>query len=387
MSSRIWQNTSMVTHLLKLKKYRRVALLATGDEITNGDILNTNAQAIAQQLTANNIDVGLHASTSDKQLEIKNAIVFLLKTHDSLIITGGLGPTSDDRTRYAISAALRKPLIFDALSWDNIVNRIKHFTSQTPPESNRQQALFPKGAHIFENPHGTAGGCGIYLQGKWIFMLPGPPNECLPMFQHHVLPTLIKANYPANLYRRNWLLYDVSEGQIATELDTLLDPYKVSTGYRIAYPYLEFKIQGKDQATFEKACQVVQARIAPHLLNDTQEPISQSLLKYLSLHKTPLSVDDNATGGMLETLLKTPETASIVHFSPEKNNAADLHLHVKGLTEYWQNETNAKETRLSLHFAGKCNTQLEKIFLLRGKKTRLKVIEYICAEILKIISK
>lgn len=253
----------MWTRFLNPKKLLNVALLATGDELTYGDIVNTNSQQIAKSLTEHNISVGLQLVSSDDKLDIKNALLFLLKSHGSVIITGGLGPTSDDRTRFALSAAINKPLAFDTASWEHIVARIKRHNDRIPPESNRQQALFPKGAVIFNNPQGTANGCGLALKKQTIFMLPGPPAECIPMFQLQVLPWLIKAHYPQEMYRKKWLLLNVSEGQIAEELDRLVDPYGVSTGYRLAAPCLEFKIHSRDKIKFDAAVLKVESYIKP----------------------------------------------------------------------------------------------------------------------------
>lgn len=115
---------------------KSIALLATGDEILHGDILNTNSQQTSQRLLNQQIIVKTHFSTGDNIAEIKQAIEFLLKHHDGLIITGGLGPTSDDLTRYALSEAINKPLIFDNPTWENICERIKKFGYPTPPPAN-----------------------------------------------------------------------------------------------------------------------------------------------------------------------------------------------------------------------------------------------------------
>ena len=262
----------MWSSVLRSKKNLKVALLATGDELTYGDILNTNAQHIAAHLTEHRIEVGLHLVSSDALQDIENAIRFLLKNHDSIIITGGLGPTSDDRTRFALSAAIKKPLLFDNASWDHIVTRIQQrHPGRIPPESNRQQALFPKGAVIFNNPHGTANGCGITLKHKSLFMLPGPPHECLAMFQDYVVPQLIAADYHQEIYRQKWMLCNVSEGQIVEVLDKLVKPYAVSTGYRLASPHLEFKIYSQHKADFEKACLVIESYIKPFQLQPTEQ--------------------------------------------------------------------------------------------------------------------
>ena len=174
----------------------KIALLATGDEISHGDILNTNSQEIAQRLFNQGMQIGTHITTPDQISEIETAIHFLLKDHRGLIITGGLGPTSDDLTRYALSNATQRKLIFDEQTWDTITTRLKRFGYDKFPESNRQQALFPEGATIIPNPNGTAAGCFLKLNNQYIFMLPGPPVECLPMVDHVVVQTLIQAHFP-----------------------------------------------------------------------------------------------------------------------------------------------------------------------------------------------
>src|SRR3990167_2392698 len=91
----------------------KIALLATGDEIINGDILNSNAQEIAHCLFNHGMSIGIQMVAPDNLNEIETAIHFLLKNHRALIITGGLGPTSDDITRFAVSNALQSPLVFN----------------------------------------------------------------------------------------------------------------------------------------------------------------------------------------------------------------------------------------------------------------------------------
>ena len=139
------RNNSSTTH-------HSVALLATGDEICNGDIINSNSQEIAQRLFNQGIHVKTHMTVSDNLTDLETAMQFLLQDHHALIITGGLGPTSDDLTREALSHVLQRPLIFDEPTWHAIVARLNRFGFHTPPESNKQQALFPTGATIIPNP-------------------------------------------------------------------------------------------------------------------------------------------------------------------------------------------------------------------------------------------
>ena len=98
-----------------------IGFLATGDELTTGDILNTNGQTIARILFEKGFELGSHVIAPDEESSIVNAIKFLLQNHSIIIITGGLGPTSDDRTRYALAKALNKHLIFHMPSWEKLV--------------------------------------------------------------------------------------------------------------------------------------------------------------------------------------------------------------------------------------------------------------------------
>lgn len=103
----------------------QVAILATGDEICNGDIANSNSQEIAQRLFSHGIHVGTHMTVADNLTDLETAMQFLLRNHRALIMTGGLGPTSDDLTRQALSHVLQRQLIFDEPTWQTIVARLR----------------------------------------------------------------------------------------------------------------------------------------------------------------------------------------------------------------------------------------------------------------------
>lgn len=251
----------------------RIGLLATGNEITEGDILNTDGQLIAQQLTSHGFVIGLHVITPDKDDDIANALHFLLQSHDVVIITGGLGPTSDDRTRNALSAVTKRELLFDEASWQLICERVQKRLGRAPHPSNRQQAYFPQGAVIIPNKNGTAAGCWMsYKEKQTIFMLPGPPRECLPMFTEVVLPQLLNQISHGKKIKLSWKLKDVVESEIAALIDEAVKNYSVETGYRAHSPfYLEVKIYAVKNEQFEEMLSVVKAIITPYLLTDDKE--------------------------------------------------------------------------------------------------------------------
>jgi nicotinamide-nucleotide amidase len=318
---------------------KRIALLATGDEIINGDILNTNAQQIAKRCFGEQILVGQHMVVADNEQELVESINHLLKTHDALITIGGLGPTSDDRTRFAIAKALDTPLEHDEDTWQYIQNRLAEF-SLSSPESNQQQALFPQGSTILANPNGTACGCmakhkQVTQKDKLIFMLPGPPKECLPMFNDYVLQALLKNHFSSKRFFYKWLLFMVSEGHVAEQTENLLKQYpSCDPAYRIAFPYLEVKLLSQQQAEFTKAVALLDDTFSKSKFHDGHWRASDLLVNKLQQSKVKISIKDEATGGLLEQQLTNPGMTTVNFHQTQKN--AWL-LKVSGLTSYWRN--------------------------------------------------
>lgn len=366
---------------------KKISLLATGDEIANGDIVNTNASEIARRFYELGIQVGMHMVTADEISEIEKAIVFLLESHDALIMTGGLGPTSDDLTRYALSSVLSKSLIFDQTTWDNIVTRLQRFGYASPPESNRQQALFPENAIILPNPNGTAAGCFIEYKEKLIFMLPGPPSECLPMIETLVIPILQTKKFPRVFFHRSWMLFGVSEGQIAEELDALAKSFACITGYRISYPYIEFKIHSQHESDFNELAKLIDTTVKPYLISEGSQTASDMLIKKLINYSGKIHICDLATGGYLESILMTPRTYSHLQFSHDKHlSYKEPTFTLLGLTEFWRHETDQVVTPFEIAI---CCDEKEKIIKTtvphRGERVRRYAAEWACYQIYKNI--
>ena len=159
-----------------------IGILGTGDELIQGDILNTNAQSISRELVFRDIQPGVQLIVADEVHTMARSIQFLLSEHDIVITIGGLGPTCDDVTRDAVALALGLPLEFHPPSWNRLESRFKQ-NNIVLTENNRQQCCFPKGSEVLVNENGSANGCIAFSCNKVVFMLPGPPIECLPLFE------------------------------------------------------------------------------------------------------------------------------------------------------------------------------------------------------------
>lgn len=247
-----------------MAEIKKVGFLITGEEIVIGDIQDTNSRTFSQELIAHHIEPGQRVTVGDEEQDITRGIHYLLPEHHALITIGGLGPTSDDRTRYGLAKALDLELIFHTEAWEWIVERMTAKALKIPP-TNRQQALLPKGSLPLHNPNGTAAGCYIHYHHKDIFMLPGPPSECIPIFKSQVLPILLKHNYTHEIFRYYWSLINVNESEIADQLERITKDASCHLGYRVHYPYLEIKIWSDNKIALEEYKEKIIPILEPHL--------------------------------------------------------------------------------------------------------------------------
>ncbi len=359
----------------------RIALLTTGDELIQGTILNSNSRYIAHRLTELGYGVGDHLSCSDDQSDLSKAIRYLLAHHQVVIITGGLGPTSDDRTRFALAEVIGKPLILNQACWAILQQRLAHL-GQPQLQSNQQQALFPEGAAILSNPHGTAAGCKIITATQQIiYMLPGPPKENIPMLETQVLPDL-QSQYHAEQQIHHWRLFGVGESQISPLLDQLVQPYGYKTGFRWHYPYIDFKVATAIGDNISTLAQSIEELIAPYRICQYPETASSTFINTLLANPRTLCFNDGVTGGLLQTALLTRETFPWIKFHSPPQSAADIVVTLCGLNEYWQSkqtQNNATTIELSLQH-GKTITQRTLPIPYRNAYVRDYVVEIVCHE-------
>lgn len=324
------------------------ALLATGDEIVHGDTLNTNSQYIAKALSSEGISLGLHMSCSDKEKDMVNCLNFLKQSHDTIIITGGLGPTSDDRTRYALASSIQQPLI-------EYPDAVKHIKDRLSPgrivlnAGNMQQALFPANAQLLANPHGSALGCFGLWEETLFILLPGPPAECLPMFNDYILPLLQKKQH-SNKQLLKWLIFGFAESELAEKLDAALADLDCQTGYRLDIPYIEFKARCKP-ALVNEIRERIESLIGEQIISPANKKASAILKEKISQLQKPIAIIDEVSGGRLQTLIDSPETHELISFYPSED--AVLSFHLTGLNAYWEQKAKGSPCHINIHCQSK----------------------------------
>lgn len=329
-----------------------IAILATGDEIIHGDTLNTNGHTIAYMLSSEGMPLGMQLACSDKENDLVDGMRFLIKNHNIIIIIGGLGPTSDDRTRFALARLLNIPLVEHNAAITHIQARLTKAGHELNP-GNRQQAYFPEEALLLPNPNGTALGCSHTQDGRLFILLPGPPVECLTMFQTYALPVIRQKQPCSNKQLIKWRLFGASEGMIAEKLDHALTHLPCETGYRLERPYLEFKVICPNDA-ITQVREIVEPILAPYIIATPEQRASECLQETIEQMQQSIVILDEATGGLLQTLVQRPSNHAWLHFQNQKSAA--WHFHTQGLDEYWQNNTSVTLTHVTLHYR---NNQIE----------------------------
>lgn len=152
-------------------------ILAVGEELLAPGRIETNSLYLTEKLSAIGIPVGFRGIVGDEEERIAAAIAHALERSGLVLLSGGLGPTADDRTREAACRALGLRMRLDEAILEGLKQRFRK-RGMEPPEVNRKQAMVPEGALVLENRRGTAP--GLFLEtpgGKILVLLPGPPRE------------------------------------------------------------------------------------------------------------------------------------------------------------------------------------------------------------------
>ncbi|MBR5537627.1 MAG: competence/damage-inducible protein A [Clostridia bacterium] len=163
-------------------------ILAVGTELLMGEIVNLDAQIIAQGLNEHGFNVYWETVVGDNPQRLREALETAKRRADILITTGGLGPTADDLTKETVAEVFGRPLKMDRQQLVRLRERVG--PKMTP--NNEKQAMLPEGCTVLVNDWGTAPGCAFEADGCHVIMLPGPPRECTPMFRQRALPYLEK---------------------------------------------------------------------------------------------------------------------------------------------------------------------------------------------------
>ena len=159
-----------------------VELISVGTELLLGNIVNTNAAYLSEQLARLGINVYHHTVVGDNAQRLQEALQIAVNRADLVIMTGGLGPTYDDLSKETVSKYFNRQMVLHQPSFEKLQEFYALRGVKMQP-NNEKQAYQPEGAVVFTNHSGTAPGIAIEEGDKIAIMLPGPPRELKLMFE------------------------------------------------------------------------------------------------------------------------------------------------------------------------------------------------------------
>lgn len=290
----------------------RVEMLATGDEVLHGQIVDTNAAWLAGVLFENGLPMTSRQTHGDNLDELVNVLIERSKVADVLIVNGGLGPTSDDLSAVAAAKAAGVKLVMHE-EWLVKMEAFFAGRGRKMAASNRKQAEIPEGAEMLDNPVGTACGFAMQLNRCWMFFTPGVPSEYKVMVEEQILPRL-KARFelPEPPVCLRLTTFGRGESDLAEEIEPLPIPDGVVMGYRASMPIIELKLNGPASKLpeMETFWQQVREIAGESMIFEGFEGLPAQLSRRLKEKGYTLAISEQFTAGLLQWQMASVDAPS-----------------------------------------------------------------------------
>ena len=299
-------------------------ILATGEEIRTGATIDSNSAYIAQKLEETGVHITRHHSVGDEIEAIVSVLKEMGARADIAVVTGGLGPTTDDITTEAAAKAADTKLLLDDNALKSVENYFKMRNRPMSP-SNRKQALLPQGAQCLFNPIGTAPGFLLKIDKCRCFFLPGVPAEMKRMLIDTVVPSIRKLqgdNQALSLTKTitTFGLTESAAGDRLAGFDTRFPEIKL--GFRVQFPeiHIKFYLRGQDEPALERliarASDWVTEKIGEKVLSIDGHSMETVIAEYLNRKQATVAVAESCTGGLISHwLTNVPGSSNFFLFS------------------------------------------------------------------------
>jgi len=288
-------------------------ILSTGDEIRTGALVDTNSAYISQKLEEIGVEVRRHSCVGDDLNMLVDVFREIGHRADVAIVTGGLGPTTDDLTAEAAARATGVDLAVDP---EALASMTEFFKSRNRPltDTNKKQALLPRGAEWMLNRAGTAPGFSFKIGRCVLFCMPGVPREMRIMMEEVVIPRITALQGADRmLYRLKTLgAFGIGESDVGRLLEGFPERFPdLKLGFRAHFPEVQVKLyaQGHDErllhAELEAAAKWVLDRIGKWTFSLNGDPMEKEIGRLLTARNATLAVAESCTGGLIAHRLTT----------------------------------------------------------------------------------
>jgi nicotinamide-nucleotide amidase len=302
----------------------QIEILTIGDELLLGFTIDTNAAYLARALAGIGVEIVHRTTVGDDADVIAQAVKDAMERTGAVITTGGLGPTSDDRTRPAIAKLFGRELVRDDAIVAQIQERFWRLSSAKMPETNIVQAMVPVGARVLENRHGTAP--ALYLEDvehRWVIMLPGVPREMRGLTQDTVIPLLREriGTAPTAVVSRTVRTTGIGESALAERLGDLAKgvdglPLAFLPGWAGADLRLTSNALAADAAAraLDAAAQKLRDTVGAFVYGEGDDDLAALVLSTCRDRSLTIATAESCTGGLLGARITAiPGSSDVYH--------------------------------------------------------------------------
>lgn len=312
-------------------------LISVGTEILLGDILNTNAQFLSKELASLGISLMYQTTVGDNRERLLSCLDTAFSRADTVILTGGLGPTPDDLTKEVCAEYFGSDLIED----EEILSKIEgYFTYKgiKMPETNKKQALVPEGSITLHNGNGTAPGSIMEKEGRTIIILPGPPREMQPMFLGSVKPYLKKFS-DCVIRSHSIRTFGIGESLMSEKVSDLLESSNptVAPYAKNGEALLRVTAKGKDEADADRLMKPVideiRNRLGSYIYGIDCESIEEAVVALLKEKNLTVAFAESCTAGLCAKRITDISGSSAIFHCGVVSYSNDIKTKVLGVRE------------------------------------------------------
>ena len=297
-----------------------VELISVGTELLLGNIVNTNAAYLAQKCAILGLSLYHQTVVGDNEERLSETLQTALGRADVVILSGGLGPTQDDLTKETAASVLEMPLVEDAHSRERIEEYLKNSQFKIITDNNWKQAMVPKGAIVVDNDNGTAPGLIMEKKGKSVILLPGPPNELVPMFEKSIMPYLRKLQ-PETISSVMVKICGLGESYVETQIADLIENQSnptIATYAKTGEVHLRVTAKAADEKEAKKLIKPMVKELKNRFGNsiyttDENVTLEETVVNLLKEKELTLTTAESCTGGMLGARLTNVPGVSDVY--------------------------------------------------------------------------
>ncbi len=286
-------------------------IIATGDEIRTGALVDRNSAYIADKIEELGISVSRHVCVGDDLAQVQAVLQETAGRADIAIVTGGLGPTVDDLTTLAAAEAKGVELKLDPVALETVTAFFKKRDFPMSP-NNRKQAFLPETATCIPNPVGTAPGFELQIEDCLFFFMPGVPFEMKRMLDDAILPGIVRLRGEKYMVSRVKTIcsFGLGESVVDEKLSGITDEFpEIQLGLRATFPVIQVKLYGRDENRQKLEAQLAAAeKRVCDLLGDTVfstegHSMTRALGQLLAEKQVTVAVAESCTGGLIASQL------------------------------------------------------------------------------------